>query len=243
MSRTTQDARRPRRPALAALTAFAAAASAVTVAAPARAQLAAPAGAPAAPAGLEFRPLVGTFVPTGDQRDLLDDAVFTGAQLGYRFTSNLALTGSFGWAPSADKTGAGRVAAGRPGGAQDVDLFQYDLAVEGRLPAALTLGAARPWQVSPFAALGAGGRTFNYRDLDGADAQTQFVGLGALGVDVGPADGRLGLRLEARDYVSAFKGLRGERADRTARNDLSFAAGLTVAFGGGRGALGQSATR
>jgi hypothetical protein len=234
----------PRPTARVAALALAAAALSAAAATGAAAQGPSLGGAPtASPRGLEFRPLVGAFVPTGDQRDLLDDAVLTGAQLGYRFTPNLALTGSFGWAPSADKTGAGRLVGGRPAGAQDVDLFQYDLAVEGRLPAALTLGAGRAWHVSPFAALGAGARTFNYRDLDGADAQTQFTGLGALGVDVGPADGRVGLRLEARDYVSAFKGLRGERADRTARNDLSFAAGLTVSFGRNGGALGQSADR
>jgi hypothetical protein len=30
-----------------------------------------------------------------------------------------------------------------------------------------------------------------------------------------------------RDNVSAFKGLRGERGERTARNDVQFTAGLT----------------
>ena len=204
-------------------------------AAPARAQTA------SAPSGFELRPFVGAFIPTGDQRDLLDDAVFTGGQLGYRFTPNVALTAGLGWAPTKDLTGAGRAG----GGAADLDLFQYDLGVEGRLPGAFAFGATRSVWVSPFLGLGAGARTFNYRDLDAIDAETNFVGHGALGVDVGPGDARWGVRLEARDYVSAFKGLRGERAERTARNDVSLAAGLTFHFGGSQsvGAPVASAAR
>ncbi|MES2523543.1 MAG: outer membrane beta-barrel protein [Gemmatimonadota bacterium] len=184
----------------------------------------------AASTGFEARPLVGAFIPTGEQRDLLEDAVFAGGQLGYRFTPNFAVTGGLGWAPIRDLTGAG-LAGGR---VQDLDLYQYDVGIEGRLPR--TVGATGSVSVTPFLGLGAGGRTFRYRDLDAVDAQTQFVGHGSVGVDVGPRDARWSVRVEGRDYVSAFKGLRGELAEREARNDVSLAAGLTIRFGGAPGA-------
>jgi hypothetical protein len=156
--------------------------------------------------------------------------VLVGGQLAYALGPRFAVTGTFGWAPSKDRTtarttgGGGRLVTGRE---ETVDLFQYDLGVEGRLPRDLAGGR---WTAVPFAGLGAGGRTFRYRDVDGADAQTNVAGYGALGVELAPAAGRVGLRLEARDYVSAFKGLRGERTDRTARNDVALSAGLTLRF-------------
>ena len=164
-----------------------------------------------------IRPNVGVFVPTGDQRDLLEDAFLVGIQGSYDLTPSFALIGSFGWAPSKDLTLA----------KEKVDLFQYDLGIEGRLP---NLTPSAGISTRPYAALGAGGRTYDFRDLGDADAQTNFLGYGALGVDLAQATGPLGVRLEARDNVTAFKGLRGELAERKARNDLQFSAGLTVAF-------------
>jgi hypothetical protein len=175
--------------------------------------------APRAEAQRSFsvRPNVGAFVPTGDQKDLLDNAVLVGLQASYDITPSFALVGSFGWAPSKDLTLAH----------EKVDLFQYDLGIEGRLP---NLTPSAGISTRPYATLGAGGRTYNYRDLGDADAQTNFLGYGALGVELAQATGPLGLRLEARDNVTAFKGLRGELAERKARNDLQFSAGFTVAF-------------
>ena len=164
-----------------------------------------------------IRPNVGVFVPTGDQKDLLDNAVLVGLQASYDITPSFALVGSFGWAPSKDLTLAD----------EKVDLFQYDLGIEGRLP---NLTPSAGISTRPYATLGAGGRTYDYRDLADADAQTNFLGYGALGVDLTQANGPIGLRLEARDNVTAFKGLHNELAERTARNDLQFSAGLTVAF-------------
>jgi len=178
---------------------------------------------------IELRPYVGAVVPTGAQRDLLKDAVLVGAQLGWQFHRNVAVTGSFGWAPASDRTTAFAGNANTPGGLytgreEDVDLFQYDVAVEGRLPNVLP---SLRWSTRPYAALGVGGRTYNYRDVETVGAETNFVGFGALGLDVIPPTGNLGLRIEARDNVSAFKGLRGERDERKARNDVQFTAGLT----------------
>ena len=167
---------------------------------------------------IELRPYAGALVPTGDQRDLLKDAVLVGAQASYGLTPNFTLVGTFGWSPSEDKA----VSVGKK-----VDLYQYDIGVEGRL-SDLTSGSAV--STRPYATLGLGGRTYDYRNVAGANAQTNFLGYGAIGLDLAPQSGPLGFRIEARDNVSAFKGLRGELAESKARNDLQFSGGLTWKF-------------
>ena len=49
--------------------------------------------------------------------------MLVGGQASYTFNSNFALLGSFGWSPSEDKTSTAR---------PKVDLYQYDLGIEGR---------------------------------------------------------------------------------------------------------------
>lgn len=166
-----------------------------------------------APSSFELRPYAGAYIPTGDQRDLLKDAVLLGAQASWRATRYLAFTGTFGWAPSKD-----RIAAGD----QTLDLYQYDVGAEARAQSWYNRGT---WDFTPFVGLGVGGRTYNYRDLDDVDAKTNVAGYGALGGEVG--FGRLGLRLEARDYISRFEPLTGN-GDAKTRNDVTIAAGLTV---------------
>ena len=166
-----------------------------------------------AASGFEFRPYVGAYVPTGDQRDFLKDAVLVGAQASWRLTPSWALTGTFGWSPSKDRITAGD---------QTLDVYQYDIGVEGRLGN----GASSAWSFTPFAGLGIGGRTYNYRDLD-VEAKTNVAGYGALGGELGV--GRWGLRLEARDYVSRFEPLTGTGETRT-RNDITIATGITLRF-------------
>ncbi|MEO7102753.1 MAG: hypothetical protein ABI311_05270, partial [Gemmatimonadaceae bacterium] len=134
----------------------------------------------------------------------------------WQFQPHFAVTGSFAWAPSYDRSLATN---------NRVDMFQYDLGVEGRLNDLMSNSA---WSVRPYGRLGAGARTFRYRDLTDASAQTDFVGHGAIGIDVAPSGtSRIGLRIEARDNVTAFKGLRGEMDSRSARNDVQFTTGLT----------------
>lgn len=166
----------------------------------------------------QIRPLVGALIATGDERDVLKSAVLVGGQGSYALTSNFALVGSFGWSPSEDKTSASR---------PKVDLYQYDLGLQGKLDD-LTSGSAV--STRPYAILGGGARTYDLRNVAGASAQTNPLGYGAIGLDLDQANGSVGLRLEARDNVTAFKGLRGELQDRKARNDLQFVAGLTFGF-------------
>lgn len=166
----------------------------------------------------QVRPLVGALVATGDQHDVLKNAVLVGAQGSYALSQNFGLVGSFGWSPNEDKTSATR---------PKLDLYQYDLGLQGRL-SDLTSGSAIATR--PYAVVGGGARTYSLRNVPGASAQTNPLGYGALGVDLDQTSGRVGLRLEARDNVTAFKGLRGELQDRKARNDLQFVAGLTFGF-------------
>ena len=188
--------------ALAALTAFALRAEAQT---------------PGQPA-VTVRPIVGALVATGDERDLLKNAVVVGGQASYHLNSNFAVLGSFAWSPSEVKT-----ITPRP----KLDLYQYDLGIEGKLDD-LTSGSSVTTR--PFAALGGGARTYNLRDVPGSSAQTNPLAFGAVGLDVAPSGGRVGVRIEARDNVTWFKGLSGELQDRKSRNDVQFAAGLTFGF-------------
>jgi hypothetical protein len=165
-----------------------------------------------------IRPVVGALVTTGDEHDVLKNAVLVGGQAAYSINSNFGLVGSFGWSPSEDKTTTPR---------PKLDLYQYDLGIEGRA-SDLTSGSAVATR--PFAIIGGGARTYNLRNVPGASAQTNPLGYGAVGLDLNQANGPIGLRLEARDNITAFKGFRGELQDRKARNDVQFAAGLTFGF-------------
>lgn len=164
--------------------------------------------------GFEVRPFVGAYIPTGDQRDLLKDAVLVGGQLTWHAIPALAITGTFGWSPSKDRVSAGN---------QTLDIYQYDVGAELR---ATSWASGTMWNLTPFVGLGVGGRTYNYRDLD-VDAKTNFDGYGALGGDVG--FGPVGFRVEARDYVSQFKPLTGS-GDTKTRNDIGLAAGVSYRF-------------
>jgi hypothetical protein len=161
----------------------------------------------------EVRPFAGAFIGTGDQRDLLVDAFMTGVQGSWRIIPAVAMTGTFGWSPNRDQTIA----------RERLDIFQYDVGVEARANSFLSNGTV---DFSPFIGAGLGGRTYSYRDHD-ADTKTHFNGYGAVGGDLGV--GRVGLRLEARDYVSRFTPLSGD-GDTEARNDITLAAGLYLRF-------------
>ena len=163
--------------------------------------------------GFELRPYAGAYIPTGDQRDLLKDAVIVGGQASYRILPQLAVTGTLGWSPSKDRITPGD---------QTLDIWQYDVGAELRAPSWFTSG---PMDFTPFVGLGAGGRTYNYRDLD-VDSKTNVAGYGVLGGELG--FGRIGWRVEARDYVSQFKPFTG--GDSKTRNDVTVATGVTLKF-------------
>jgi hypothetical protein len=50
----------------------------------------------------EIRPLIGAYVPTGDQRDVLDSSMLVGVQRGVEVARRVHLIGTFAWSMSQD---------------------------------------------------------------------------------------------------------------------------------------------
>ncbi|MDP1892460.1 MAG: hypothetical protein Q8K55_16365 [Gemmatimonadaceae bacterium] len=160
----------------------------------------------------EFRLASGAFVPTGSGRDVNKQAQMSTFQLSWAPRSALAISGTFGWARSRDLGSAN---------APKLDIFMSDVGVEVR-PAQWFAGHAVTF--SPFAGLGAGVRSYNYRSLD-VDATHNLAGYGTLGGEF--VAGRAGLRLEARNYMSGYKPLVGfGKADM--HNDIVFTVALRL---------------
>jgi hypothetical protein len=152
----------------------------------------------------------GKLVPTGAQRHTIGRGNLTAAQLAYVARPTFAMTSTVVWARSRD--------IATPGDPK-LDAFTYDVGAEFRAPHWL---AGKGLSFSPFAGAGAGGRSYNYRKL-ALDATHNAAGYVSAGGEVGIR--RLGVRLEARDYVAGFKPLDGAGAARTG-NDVVVMAGL-----------------
>jgi hypothetical protein len=123
---------------------------------------------------------------------------------------SVAITGTFAWARSRDLTSTDT---------PKLDVFMSDLGVEAR-PAEWFLDRAVTF--TPFAGVGAGARSYNYRKLD-VDAAHNLAAYGTVGGELGM--GRVGLRLEVRDYATGFKPLVGAGAS-DQRNDVVITAGV-----------------
>lgn len=164
---------------------------------------------------LEVRPFIGAFIPTGTQRDMLDNAITVGAQGAFALTSYLSIVGTFSVTPSSDT---------RLSLDDDLDVFSYDIGAELQKSFIVTGTGVT---LSPFIGLGAGGRTYDYRDRD-THAESNVAGYGALGAQL--RMGSIGFRLEARDYVSSFTGLTGEMTDRETRNDVAILSAISFSF-------------
>ncbi len=162
------------------------------------------AAAQAGASGWEFRIASGSFVPTGAQRESLKGASLSAAQLTWTASPALAITGTFGWARSRDLGTAG---------SPKVDALSADLGAEVH---GTPWFAGRRLTFRPFAGLGAGTRSYDYLGRS-TDATHNLAGFGAIGGELGV--GRVGVRLEVRDYVSGFTPLVGSGAAE-ARNDL-----------------------
>ena len=164
---------------------------------------------------LEVRPLVGAYLPTGDHGEILSEAITIGVQGGYAITEHVSFVATFGFTGSGDK----RIPLD-----DNLDLFSYDIGAE--LTRSFPVGDGG-MTLSPFVGVGAGGRTYDYRDLT-TDSESNFAGYASIGGQLRMKT--IGVRLEARDYVSSFKGLTGEMTERTARNDISIFTALSLSF-------------
>ena len=158
----------------------------------------------------EVRVSSGTLLPTGDERDVLKNAPMTALQVSRLITPSLALTGTIGWARSQviNTTDTPKL-----------DVFTSDLGVELRSPRWFNKSMVT---FDAFAGLGGGMRSYNYRKLD-VGATHNLAGYGAVGGEFGM--GRVGLRLEVRDYMSGFKPLVGA-GESGMRNDVVYTAAV-----------------
>jgi len=157
----------------------------------------------------EFRPFVGALIPTGNQRDVLQDAVLTGVQAGVEAGNRMHIIGTFAFAgPNFDK---------QIPMAGHMHVYQSDVGAE--------LFADRPldngWRLRPFLGLGGGVRTYDLTDVKGS--KSYAAGYGAVGSEFQLA--RIAFRLEARDYLTRFRGPTGN-GDATTRNEVAISAGL-----------------
>jgi hypothetical protein len=163
----------------------------------------------------EFLATSGAVVPTGAQRNVIKSGQLSAAQLTYVVRPALALNATVGWARTRDIA---------TNGDPKLDVFTYDVGAELR---------GNRWNESgamtfrPFAGIGAGARTYNYRNLD-VDGTHNASAYGSVGGELGVR--RVRLRLEARDYVSAFKPLSGAAGTTATRNDVVMTAGLRIAL-------------
>lgn len=162
----------------------------------------------------EVRVFAGAYVPTGDQADVLKESMLVGTQVGIEAAHMVHLLGTFAYAtPEPDHPTIGN----------DVHIYQYDAGAE----IFRVISASREndhWTIRPFIGAGLGARTYDFFDLD-SESETNFVGYGSLGTEIQHTN--IALRLEARNYISRFKGLTGEEATST-RNDLALGAGLSI---------------
>jgi hypothetical protein len=140
--------------------------------------------------GLELRPLIGAYVPAGDQRDAFKDATMLGVQAAFEYNSLFHLVATTTWTH-----GHARVA----GLSTDVTyIWQYD--VGGEFGVFQDIGES--WSFRPFAGAGAGARTYDYR-ASLVDSEMCTAGYGSLGMEL--QRDLLGLRMEGRGYAHCFK--------------------------------------
>jgi hypothetical protein len=152
----------------------------------------------------------GMLIPTGSQRDAIQRGGVTAAQVFYAVRPGLVVGATLGWARSRDVGTAAH---------PKVDVFTMDVGGEVR---GRRLFADHRVTLRPFAGIGGGLRSYNYRGLD-VDAAHNLAAYAAAGGELGM--GRVRLRLEARNYVTGFKPLDGTGPSDT-RNDVVVMAGL-----------------
>lgn len=127
----------------------------------------------------------GRFVATGAQRATAQDAPVIAAQVSRTVSPNLALIATLGWARSRDLTTAAT---------PKLDILSADLGLEGRV-ARWSLGGSTTF--TPFVGTGVGARSYDTRAAGAASAWGGYLAAGGeLGI------GRVGLRLEVRDYAT-----------------------------------------
>ena len=159
----------------------------------------------------EIRPYAGALVPMGNQRDVIKDAVLTGAQVAVEAADAFHLVGTFGFAGPSFRQQF-------PSGGH-VHIYQGD--VGGELFRNVSM--ADDWKFRPFLGAGVGVRTYDLTEVNGS--KSYFTGYGALGAEFQLS--KVAIRFEGRDYMTRFKGLDGNLSAKT-RNELALTGGLAL---------------
>lgn len=160
----------------------------------------------------QFRLANGSLLPTGAQRDALKRAPVLAAQLSRTLAPTLAVVGTFGWARSRDLATVD---------ATKLDIFSADLGLEAT---ASTRQLSKTFSFTPLVGLGSGVRYYNHRHL-AVDETTTLGGYVAAGGELGI--GRVGVRLEVRDYLTNFTPLiAGGRS--SVRNEVMLLGALRI---------------
>ena len=156
----------------------------------------------------EVRPYVGVYLPAGAMRDQFKAATTLGAQGALELSRNLHLLANGSWTHGHTKLAV----------TNDVTyVWQYDVGVEANV--ARPLGGG--WLFRPFAGLGAGGRTYDYR-ASGVASRSCTAGYGALGTEL--QTGGVAVRVEGRDYLSCYRAPTATASH--TRNDVGLALGM-----------------
>jgi hypothetical protein len=156
----------------------------------------------------EVRPFVGAFLPTGRMSDDFEAATMLGAQVGLELSRNFHVLGTGSWTHGHNKF---EYASDR------TNIWQYDLGIEGNL----VRQVGERWLFRPFAGVGGGGRSYDYR-ASGVGTRTCTAGYAALGTEF--ETGPVALRVEARDYLSCFESPVTGR--KRTRNDVGLSFGV-----------------
>ncbi len=164
---------------------------------------------PARLAAWEFQMASGSVVPVGAQRQSIERGGLSTAQLTRIVRPSLALTATAGWARSRDLESDAR---------PKLDIVSGDLGAELRGPR-YAFGPAV--SLRPIVASGAGVR--HYAPRSGSSASDRFTAYAGVGGDLHVL--RVGLRLEARDYVTGGESLANVRAS-SLRHEIAIMAGL-----------------
>lgn len=159
----------------------------------------------------EFRPVLGGLLAVGAQRQAFEDGALFGVQLAVELNGMVHVVGAFSYIPTQTRRA--------DGGYDQIRMSQWDLGVE--LNARLRRRGY--WTPKPFVSAGVGHRTFrNMRRELGDGFPTVYAGLG-----IEYQTDLVGLRLEARDYLSRFAGF-DSAEPHAVRNDIGLA--MSIAY-------------
>ena len=159
--------------------------------------------------GTELRSFVGAYMPTGGHRQDFKSSTLVGAQAAQELSSHLHLLASFAWTHGHNKFAVFTD--------DRTYIWQYDVGAE--VNAIRELG--NQWLWRPFAGLGVGGRTYDYRAAN-VGSNSCAAGYASAGSEL--QRNVMALRLEGRNYVNCFESpFDGKKST---RNDLSLSFGL-----------------